>query len=280
MSVFVAVCASLSLSSPVLAGGVSAIAFDLKTDWSDAVNPNGRWSYLEGANALPFVASWQSTLGGWSAPQPGWARSENGNNRLPFWFRSNGTETFSRDFVAGDIVVHSTDGSNGAGQGLATVEWRAPARGVVSVTGGVWMGRDIGRGNLWRLSVNNTQVRTGIIESGDPYSRANPYLLANGAGPGTLASVPIGCGGTVRVDFERTSLSGDFVGINLSGSFTPVPCLGDINGDGNVNTADLTSFLGQFGQSGTGLCADFNNDGSVNTADLVAFLGRFGTSCP
>src|SRR3954468_1027624 len=62
---------------------VSATTYDLKAQWSDASNPNGVWTYREGTNALPHVASWQSTLGGWSSAQPGWARSENGNNRLP-----------------------------------------------------------------------------------------------------------------------------------------------------------------------------------------------------
>src|SRR5439155_8718349 len=69
--------------------------YDLRTNWSDLANPNGVWTYREGSNALPHVASWQSSLGGWTSPQPGWARSENGNDRIPFWYRSNGTENFS-----------------------------------------------------------------------------------------------------------------------------------------------------------------------------------------
>ncbi len=55
--------------------------------------------------------------------------------------------------------------------------------------------------------------------------------------------------------------------------------LGDLNGDGSVNTLDLTAFLGNFGASGrcpsTG---DLNGDGAVNTIDLTIFLGKFGQS--
>ncbi|MFM9956766.1 MAG: dockerin type I repeat-containing protein [Phycisphaerales bacterium] len=61
----------------------------------------------------------------------------------------------------------------------------------------------------------------------------------------------------------------------------PPICLGDTNGDNQVNTADLVFFLGRFGQAvPPGSAVDFNNDGVVNTADLVTFLGRFGASCP
>lgn len=62
----------------------------------------------------------------------------------------------------------------------------------------------------------------------------------------------------------------------------PPPCTADFNNDRFVNTADLTIFLGQFGQaaSPTGSGADLVPDGIVNTADLAAFLGRFGSACP
>ncbi|MBN8644442.1 MAG: hypothetical protein J0L61_04275 [Planctomycetes bacterium] len=281
-AVFACVVASVLMSGvrSADAGAVFVETFDIQNEWSNASNPTGRWSYLEGSNPLPPVAWWQSSLGGWSAAQPGWARSENGNNRLPFWFKSNGTETFPRDFIAGDVVLHTTDSSNGVGQGLGAVEWRAPFRGVVNVQGAVWMGRDIGRSNAWRLYVNGNLVRSGSIASGDPYSRANPFRLVDGAGPGGLTNLPIGCGGTVRLEFERTSSAGDFVGVSLSGEWGSVICEGDINADGIVNTADLVAFLAEFGQTGGGLCADFNNDSQVNTSDLAAFLGRFGSTCP
>lgn len=263
------------------AGGVGGgtQVFDLRFDWSNANNPNGAWAYLEGNNPLPFVASWQRNLGGWTTAQPGWARSEDGNNRLPFWYRSNGTENFGPDIQAGDIVVHSIDATNGVGSGLGRVRWTAPARGVVTITGSTWAARDIGRSNTWRLLSGTTLLRSGVVASGDPYSRANPFQFANGTGTAPLTNHPVGCAGTIIFETERNTVSGDFVGVNLTIAFTPVPCTGDLNGDSTINTADLTTFLGQFGQSGAGLCADLDNDGVVNTADLVLFLGRFGTNC-
>lgn len=67
---------------------------------------------------------------------------------------------------------------------------------------------------------------------------------------------------------------------SLTITFTPPPCVGDLNGDKAVNTIDLTLFLGAFGSTVTpGTGADLNNDGAVNTADLVIFLARFGQAC-
>lgn len=269
----------IAVVSLCAAGAAGSEMFDLKTDWSETANPNGRWSYLEGSNPLPHVDAWQRVLGGWSTFQPGWARSEDGSNRLPFWFQSNGTETFSNDSEPGDIVVHTTDGSNGAGSGLARVQWKSPGPGTVTIFGAVWMVRDIGRGNTWRLLSGETVLKSGVIQSGDAYSRANPFLLADGDGSVSIFERPIGCNENIVLEFERTTVAGDFVGIDLTIIYTRGTCVGDLSGDLQANTTDLTGLLGQFGQSGSNLCGDLNDDGTINTADLVLFLGRFGTGC-
>ncbi len=60
----------------------------------------------------------------------------------------------------------------------------------------------------------------------------------------------------------------------------PRPVVGDLNADRRVDTQDLVSFLGQFGQSVTpGTAADLNADGVVNVLDLTIFLGAFGKVC-
>lgn len=57
---------------------------------------------------------------------------------------------------------------------------------------------------------------------------------------------------------------------------TPPQCSADLNGDGLVNTIDLTRFLSNFGLSGPGIPGDYNNDGFVNVLDLTVLLAQFG----
>ena len=53
------------------------------------------------------------------------------------------------------------------------------------------------------------------------------------------------------------------------------PCAADLNGDGEVNGADLAILLGDWG-AGKGSPADLNGDGTVNGADLAILLGAWG----
>ncbi|NPV04889.1 MAG: hypothetical protein HPY67_09175 [Syntrophaceae bacterium] len=55
------------------------------------------------------------------------------------------------------------------------------------------------------------------------------------------------------------------------------PCPGDLNGDRQVNAADLAIFAANYGLSGSG---DYNGDGDVDGHDLATLVGAFGTTCP
>lgn len=63
---------------------------------------------------------------------------------------------------------------------------------------------------------------------------------------------------------------------------TPPPaCPGDANGDGNINAADLSVLLANFGSNTVHSPAegDFNGDGFCDAADLSILLAQFGNHC-
>jgi hypothetical protein len=58
------------------------------------------------------------------------------------------------------------------------------------------------------------------------------------------------------------------------------PCVGDLNGSGVVDLADLAILLSHFGSSGAGPeDGDTNGDGTVDLSDLAVLLSRFGSNC-
>jgi len=68
-------------------------------------------------------------------------------------------------------------------------------------------------------------------------------------------------------------------GVNGTGTLLiqcATTCPGDVNGDGQVNLADLNLVLANFGAGSGG---DANGDGLTNLADLNLVLANFGSSC-
>jgi hypothetical protein len=58
----------------------------------------------------------------------------------------------------------------------------------------------------------------------------------------------------------------------------PDPCVGDTNGDNDINIDDLLTVLGEFGTAG--INGNVDGVGGVDINDLLLVLGLFGTSCP
>ncbi|MCL4220140.1 MAG: hypothetical protein KJZ65_02100 [Phycisphaerales bacterium] len=206
------------------ASAASASIYNLQSDWSELSNPFGPWGLREGLNYLPHVDAWQRVLGGWSTFQPGWARSEDANTRLPFFFKSNGSETFGHDWSEGEVVVHTTDPGNGVGSGHANVIFTVQQTGTLSVTGGLWIGRDIGRSMNWEVFLNGTILTGGFLASGDAYSSANPFEFNQGyGGTNALTNLSVTAGDVLELRFTTQTNAGDFVVIDMTVENIPAP---------------------------------------------------------
>jgi hypothetical protein len=140
-----------------------------------------------------------------------------------------------------------------------------------------------------------TDVTPGVNVAPTGTGAPGRFLFnANGAQGPTLtvdrATVPNGDPGQPNWShagvgqFRFRSVVQGSVGAAFTTSEASFQLVSDLNFDGQINTADLTTFLGRFGQpaplGSEPARADFNADGVVNTADLTFFLGRFGSACP
>lgn len=97
--------------------------------------------------------------------------------------------------------------------------------------------------------IDNTLHLTMTVDASTPLSPDNPDL-------GTL------------------TVSGTIIG--SADLPTPLPCPGDLDGNGQVDADDLGLLLGAFGNNDAG---DLNDDGITNADDLGLLLSAFGIPC-
>ena len=72
----------------------------------------------------------------------------------------------------------------------------------------------------------------------------------------------------------------NYPGITDMGAYEYQRCLGDLNGSGLVDLADLATLLQHYAQTGTSWTdGDLNEDGIVNLVDLNLLLSAYGSSC-
>ncbi len=241
--------------------GASSAQFDLTAQWSDTANPNGPWSYNQGTTPLPAQTSWLP--GSYPIPQPCWAVSATGLGHVPVWIKQRSLPTGVSicgpvpvsivDACVGDVIVHSTDGSS-VGSANANVTWTSPLVGAIDICGGVWMMRDIGRANTWRLHKNGLLISQGTVFSGDPYSRASPFPLSQGSGgSAALSGLPVTTGDVIRLEIVKASSAGDFCGVTLTisqSSTAPTSCAAGTVGIGLGGPFDVLTINGTAGLPG------------------------------
>lgn len=197
-----------------------AFTHSLVDDWSNSVNPNGPWSYNEGINPLKYnISSWPIDQLG--PNQTAWANSNSGGYFLPGWLKGVGNPNPNDlygycDWLDGDVVVHSTDGANGRGYGIANVTWTSPESGIYDIDGGLWITRSLGRSNDWSLYLDDQLLTSGSIFDGDIYSRSNPNSF-------NLENLNISAGSVLKLEVVKTSGYGDFVGVNLNINNSVIP---------------------------------------------------------
>lgn len=207
--------AALTLAA-ALAVPAHAVTYDLAADWSDAANPNGAWSYTQGATPLTHFA------------QPSDGNSLNPAASNGFWgvgptftsapFMIKTTRSGSAtapyndgDFLAGDVIVHATNPGAGA---PAFIHWTAPGAGEISFAGSVWYAHSpVARSaevtalldgtTLGSVTVTNGVTRTSALSlSGSSLAVAAGDVLAFRFDPSAGQTFGSLAGIALTVDFE------------------------------------------------------------------------------
>lgn len=192
--------------------------FNLTSDWSDAANPNGAWTYRGDSNALPSnVSNWGGISG-----QNAWAVSAmTPPGFLPAWMKVSGgvLPILGNGTALGDIVTHTWDSFNGAtGYAESNVIWTAPSAGVAAITGSLWQARSLtGRNQHWTLFVNGVDTAHGDFTGGTatPFTKTSPASFSD-------LGVSVFAGEVVELRVATTTTTGgDFVGVTESIVLTP-----------------------------------------------------------
>ena len=129
-------------------------------------------------------------------------------------------------------------------------------------------------------SVNNTVRAMAVDTNGDSVWPGAPVDVSSVLSSKDDLVVASGGGADdVLVWEDERNDGGDIYAqnINPDGSLGAGSCPGDFNGDGDVNTLDVLSFLNAWAAGDPD--ADFNGDGTVNTLDVLAFLNAWAAGC-
>ena len=119
---------------------------------------------------------------------------------------------------------------------------------------------------------------TLTIRLADSFSLTPPVvipIISSAKTSGQFDALDLPCG--IAIEYTPT-------GVNAIITALPpaLPCIGDVNCDGNRDVLDLIDILMCFGQPAVPGCSrqDINHDGTVNLLDLYDLLLVFGQTCP
>jgi hypothetical protein len=168
-------------SAPLPASPVIA---DLKSDWSNTQNPHqtpaGTWSFLQDTLPLAKIDRWSAgNAAGWGPP------ANTPGDFLPFRLQASSdggpAHEFGPDFKSGDILIHTTDPTNSAREGAATISFRSALTGTATIKGNLWPTRFLDRTNDWLLLLRpngpSETLASGTLPEDHTITREQPAAI-------------------------------------------------------------------------------------------------------
>jgi hypothetical protein len=211
------VVAACLLAAPAKA---AVVVYDLGLDFSNTLNPNGVWSFTQGSTPLTHYTPVPTSL----APALAngyWGTNAANLNSSVMLSTAGGSAVpplTNFDFIAGEVLVGTTDASTG---GPVDINWTAPSNGTFTYSGWVWYADPTAGpfGNSFNISLNNGPSMEFLTASiGQNFF--NSVAMVNGLVPTT-----VNAGDVVKLTVSPlvpapTPLIG---GVSWTIDFTPVP---------------------------------------------------------
>jgi hypothetical protein len=213
------------------AARAATIVYDLGADWSDAANPNGAWSYNDGAGAIGTHQAAYVPLAG---NQGAWAATSGGPGQIVSWFKAVNNYALTTggavEFGVGDVGVHTWDPFNGGNTAPANVTWTAASDGTIDIAGDIWHAHNTGdrRAVNWTILVNGVAVTGGLVEREDGTSNFSRLdFTAGSGGAAALDDIAVLAGQIVELRLESSGIFGSpfgsFVGMDLTITDSAIP---------------------------------------------------------
>ena len=208
------VLSAVALSLSLLAGihTAHAVIYDLSTDWSDTVNPNGVWSY--GDSVGPITMQQSSYL---AAGQNAWAFSNDGPGIIASWLRTSQNGLPQLDYLLGDVITGPWDGNVGQpGRGPASVvRWTSPIDATIDVSDFTWNAHLGGGQEIdWSLSVDGNVLQSGTLATNGTSSRSATT-------PFSQTGIAVQAGDVLAFGFQPHNFFANWAGLSLTIEATP-----------------------------------------------------------
>lgn len=161
----------------------AATSYDLAGDFSNALNPNGAWSFTLGGVPLAHVFPVNNGNPFMPVTQNGyWSTGNNLYANSPDVIRATQSGTAAgetaNDFLAGDVIIHSPN--PGSSSSPLLLSWTAPTDGQLQYSAAVWYAHSlVSRSNSVQLVLNGTVLDQRVIDNSS--NRSLPGLSATGA---------------------------------------------------------------------------------------------------
>ena len=211
------VMAACLLAAPAKA---AIVVYDLGLDYSDTLNPNGVWSFAQGNTLLTHFTPVPTSL----APAVAngyWGTNASNLNSSVMLSTAGGSAApplTNFDFIAGEVLVGTTDASTG---GPVDIRWTAPSNGTFTYSGWVWYADPTAGpfGNSFNISLNNGPSIEFLTASlGQHFFNSVPML--NGLTPFAVTAGDVVTLTVAPLVPAPTPLIG---GVSWTIDFTPVP---------------------------------------------------------